>query len=401
VTPDALLDRILVPRPNGSEAIEQVAAFLAEALETNGAQVAFHEFASTPHGFQLAWTAALLLMLAYLAAVAARRHGLALLLPLVTAGLLLLEFELMRSPVSGLLPATQRNVVATYPGAGNGALLVFCAHYDTTTHFGDHFSWGAWGRRQGPAVALAVAVAVAGLWWRRRGREIPRLVTLPAAGLAVVPFAAMFWLQAVGPLVRAPSPGAVDNGGSVAALLLLSQRLAERPEQAPTAVRLVFLAAEEERTLGSWAYARTLAPESPVAVVNLESIGADETLAYIPEDGWALRRYRSPDWLVAFVNAAARRLFGRELPPRELPFGTLTDGRSFLARGIPALTLRAFTGDEFPRRLHSAHDSRDRLSTAAIERGADLLYALVEAADADPSRIGRLRRQTAGSSRGQ
>lgn len=390
MTADEILDRILVPRPNGSEELERVASFLAEALQRSGAELGFHEFTATPHGFQLAWTAALVLMLGYVAAIATARYGLALLLPLLGAGLLLAEFELMRSPVSGLLPAVERNVVGTFPGSANGPTLVFCAHYDTTTHFGDHFSWGAWGRRQGPAVALAVALAGAGLWRRRRGTALPRRVTVPLAGIAVIPFAAMFWFQAVGPLVREPSPGAIDNGGSVAALLLLSQRLAERPREGPTTVKLVFLAAEEERTLGSWRFAETLDHRAAIAVINLESVGADDQLAYIPEDGWALRRFRSPDALVAFVNDTALRFGSRELPARELPFGTLTDGRSFLARGIPAITLRAFTGDAFPRRLHSAHDSRDRLSTAAIEESADLLYALVEAADADPSRIGKL-----------
>jgi Zn-dependent M28 family amino/carboxypeptidase len=152
-------------------------------------------------------------------------------------------------------------------------------------------------------------------------------------------------------------------------------------------VQVVFFAAEEERTLGSWAFARTLAPGAPVAVVNLESVGASDELAWIPEDGFALRRWQSPEELVALVNGAARELRGAELPPRELPFGTLTDGRSFLAHGIPALTLRAFTGESFPRRLHSEHDSRDRLSLPAIERCAELLLALVRRSDADPGRV--------------
>ena len=390
MTTEAILDRLLVPRPNGSEALERVAAFLAAALRESGAAVTLHEFTATPHGFQLAWSAALLLMLGYVAAIAARRYAAALVLPLAAASLLLLEFELLRSPVSGLLPRTERNVVATYPGRPDGPTLVFCAHYDTTTHFGDHLSWGAWGRRQGPATVLAVVLAGAGVWRRRRGKDLPRAVALPGAGLAVVPFAAMFWFQAVGPLVREPSPGALDNGGSVAALLLLSETLASRPAEAPTSVKLVFLAAEEERTLGSWAFARTLDRRTPLAVINLESIGADERLAYVPEDGFALRRYRSPDTLVAFVNETARALWGLELPPRELPFGTLTDGRSFLAHGIPALTLRAFVGDAFPRQLHSAHDSRERLSSAAIERSTLLLRALVERVDADPSRLAAL-----------
>jgi hypothetical protein len=386
VTTEAILDRILVPRPNGSEALERVASFLVATVRGDGAQVGLQEFMATPHGFQLVWTAALLLMLGYVVAVAGRRYGLALLLPLAAAGLLLAEFEFMRSPVSALLAKTERNVVATFPGAAGGPLLVFSAHYDTTTHFGDHLAWGAWGRRQGPAMALALGVAALGWWRRRRGRSLSRSLAVPLAALAVVPFAAMFWFQAVGPLVREPSPGAIDDGGSVAALLLLSQRLAERPPEAPTTVKLVFLAAEEERTMGSWAFAPTLDRRGPLAVINLESIGADDELAYVPEDGWALRRYRSPDSLVAFVNDTATDLWGRALRSQELPFGTLTDGRSFLALGIPTLTLRSFTGDEFPRRLHSAYDSRDRLSIAAIEKSADFLYALVERADVEPSR---------------
>jgi hypothetical protein len=390
VTTDAILDRVLIPRPNGSDGLEQVAAFIASTLERSGATVTFQEFVATPHGFQLTWTAALLLMLGYVVAIATRRYGLALLLSLATPVILLLEFELLRSPVSGLLPLAERNVVGAFAGRDGAPTLIFCAHYDTTTHFGDHFSWGKWGFRQGPATALAIALAGAGLWWRRRGRGLPRVLAVPGAVLALLPFAAMFWFHAVGPLVREPSPGAIDNGGSVAALLRFSERLAARPPGAAATVWLVFLAAEEERGLGSWAFARALDPAAPVAVVNLESVGAAESLATIPEDGFALRRYRSPRPLVDLVNEAARGLWGAPLPPRELPKGTLTDGRSFLAQGIPAITLRAYTDDRFPRGLHSARDSRDRLSVTAIERSTELLGALVQRVDSDPSVLSRL-----------
>jgi hypothetical protein len=196
--------------------------------------------------------------------------------------LLLSEFELQFSPVSSLLPLTERNVVGTFSGDPDGPTLIFSAHYDTTTHFGDHFSWGAWGFRQGPATGVAVALALAGLWCRRRGKVLPRAPTLFLAALAMLPFAAMFWFHAVGPLVRTPSPGAIDNGGSVAAVLRLSERLAARPAHAATTVKLVFLAAEEERALGSRAHAATLDPDDSLAVINLESVGASDELAYIP-----------------------------------------------------------------------------------------------------------------------
>lgn len=391
MTTEEILDRILVPRPNGSEALERVAGFLADALARSGAAVELHEFTATPHGFELAWTAALLLVAGWVAAIAARRYALALLLILATAALLLLEFELLRSPVSGLLPAQLRNVVGSFPGEPGGPTLIFCAHYDTATHFGDHRSWGRWGFRQGPATATALALCVVGLWLRRRGRELPRAVSLPVALLAALPFAAMFGFQTLGPWLRAPSPGAVDNGGSVVALLRLAQELGAQRVRGPATVRIVLLAAEEERAQGSWQYARTLDPGAVQAVVNLEGVGASERLATIPEDGFALRRYRSPDAIVAFVNAAAREASGAGLPSQALPAGTLTDGRSFLAHGIPAVTLRAFTAEGFPTRLHSEHDSRERLSVAAIERSVDLLRAIVARADADRT-LGGIRR---------
>ena len=397
MTLEQILDRVLVPRPNGSHELERVAGFLAESLAQQGARVSSHEFFATPHGFALAWSVALALMLGYCVAIATHRYALALALIAATAGMLLLEFELLRSPVSGLLPLVEHNVVGSFPARAGAPVLLFSAHYDTTTHFGDHFSWGRWGFLQGPATAAAVALSLTGLWLGRRGRRVPRRFALPVAAASVLPFAAMFWFQTVGPLVRTPSPGAIDNGGSLAALVRLAEQLAQRPPDAPIEVRIVFFAAEEERALGSWAYARELDPEARVVAVNLESVGASDALAFIPEDGFALRRYRSPDALVAFVNETARGLWGADLPARALPAGTLTDGRSFLAHGIPALTLRAFDSEGFPRRLHSLHDSRERLRLPAIERSVQLLAALVARADASPERIAELGRRGSGS----
>jgi hypothetical protein len=387
---DEILDRIVIPRPNGSEDFFRVASFLESSLREQGADVGLHTFTATPHGFQLAWSAALALVLAYAAAVALRRYGLALALALAAPAMLLLEFELLRSPVSGLLPLPESNIVGTFAGRAGGPTLIFCAHYDTTTHFGDHFSWGPWGWRLGPATGLAIGLALAGLWRRRYGRGVPRWLALPAVTLVIVPFGAMAWFQAVGPLLREPSPGALDNAGSLAALLRLAERLEGRGSGAATTVKLVFLAAEEERALGSWAYAKTLVGIDRIAVINLESIGASDALAYVPEDGFALRRYASPRSLVDFVNASARETLGKPLAALPLPEGTLTDGRSFLAHGVPALTLRALSDGAFPRQLHSALDSRERLSSSAVERVSAFLFALVERADRHPSELANL-----------
>jgi Zn-dependent M28 family amino/carboxypeptidase len=218
----------------------------------------------------------------------------------------------------------------------------------------------------------------------RRGRTLA--AGWRALGLLVVaPFAAMAWFHVAGPSLRAPSPGAIDNGGSVVALLQLAERVGARPDGAATTVELVFTAAEEERALGSRAHASTLPRDAALAVVNLESIGADGPLGVATRDGFALRRYETPLAFVHWLGAVAQRESGRPLAPAPLPFGTLTDARSYLAQGIPALTLRPTFGGAFPSDLHSDHDQTERLANPAIERAVDLLDALVRSADADPA----------------
>ena len=384
MTIDELLDSILIPRPNGSEGLAKVADFISNVLDQTGATVSNHEFVATPYGFQLIWSAALVLVLGYFAAIATRRHGLALGLIVLTLAFLFVEIELLWTPISGLLSATEHNVVGTFPGQPDGPTLIFAAHYDTITHFGDHFSWAFWGRLMIPATGLAIGLALAGLGLAFFGRRIPRPIALPAAALVTAPFIAMFWFMSIGPLLRDPSLGALDNGGSVAALLDLAQQLEARDQAGATTVKLVFLAAEEERTIGSWAYAKSLGSPESLAVINLESVGASRNLAYIEEDGFGMVRYHSPARLIDIVNQTAEDLWGSALESRELPPGVLTDGRSFLAHGIPTLTLRALIDETFSGNLHSENDSRDRLVVEGIERTTEFMLGLIDAVDRNP-----------------
>jgi acetylornithine deacetylase/succinyl-diaminopimelate desuccinylase-like protein len=380
------LNQILIPRPNGSDNLEQVADYLASQLAGHGAEVTEHLFSATPWGFQTIWAFAAVMMAIYAGCILSRKYLPALAIAIVVPTILFLEFEKMQRPVSGLLETEQRNIIGTWPGSKpEGPTLIFTAHYDTTTHFGDHFSWGPWGRLQGPATGIALSLAIAGLILTRKKKSIPLKVTLPLLPMALAPFFAMFWFQTVGPILREPSIGALDNGGSMTALLLLAQRLESRPEHFPSTVKIVFVSTEEERTQGSWAYAKTLDKKNTY-VFNLEGVGASEDLAVFSEDGWATHRVYSSEAIVKFLNKASSKLYGSPMDSHRLPFGVLTDGRSFLAHGIDAITLRAFEETEtmdkaFPTRLHSIHDSRERLSVTGIEKGAEFLHALVRQAD--------------------
>lgn len=382
-----ILDRLLVPRANGSDGLERASSFIQETLRETGAQVVLHDFSTTPYGFQLLWTAVVLVLCLYAIALLRRRLGWAVTLAVLAASLPILELWWMLSPVSGLVPGTGSNVVASFACDPGAPTLVLSAHYDTTTHFGDHFLWNRWARWLPPAAALSIATPLVGIWLRRRGRALATPIVLAVVLAVLVPNAAMMFFFAAGPLLREPSPGALDNGGSVAVLLRLAERLDPRPSDAPTCIDLVFLASEEERGLGSWSYAKSLAQRERLAVVNLETLGASRRIVYAPRDGLEPRLDSSPVALIEHLDAAVRDSGAGPLRAQPFPPGTYTDGHSFLARGVPAVTLTSAVPGGYPRRLHSAHDSRDRLSLEALEHTVSLLEAVVLYTDRHPEAL--------------
>lgn len=382
MTLEELMDRLAVPRDNGTEGLIRTASFIEETLRVYAPEVTLQTFPATPHGIAVLTGVGLLLMLAFSVATLRRQYGVALipagLLPL----LMLAEMEWLRSPTSWLFRQAEQNVIGTFPGLPGGPTLIFCAHYDTATQFGDHLLWARWGLAG--ALVAALLLAMAGAWRSRRSRPLSQRVAGGGALLVLVPFIVMACFHTVGPLVRAPSPGTLDNAGSVAVLLKLAERLATRPSDAPTTVELVFVASEEERTLGSWHYARALDPEAPLVAINLELMGGSEGFAYVPIERFVLRTFAPPVELVTLLDSTARPVVGQQVVPSPIPRFSMTDARSFLAHGVPALTLMARFDGGFPRGLHSPRDTRDRVSMRSLERSVDLLGAVVARVDAEP-----------------
>jgi len=381
---ERLLDHILIPRPNGSTGLFETASFIEASLRQFTPYVELHTFSATPWGFQLLFVVALILMLGVAAAILLERYRFALLLIALAGILLLVETELLWSPVSGLLRLSERNVVGVFPGVEGAPTLILSAHYDTATQFGDHFAWNHWGPAMGPAAAGAAILAIAGLRRRGRGKRVSRRVAIPVLALSLAPFGVMAWFFSAGPLLQVASPGALDNGGSVAVLLRLAERVASRSPDAPTTVKLVFFAAEEERALGSWRYAEAIDPATRVAVINLETLGTSEPIGYVPEEGFQLRRYGPSADLLDLADEVARATSGRPIQPVTVPRACVTDARSFLERGIPALTLMGPSQGALPRHLHSHRDDESRLSLRALEEAVAFLEALIIRIDRNP-----------------
>ncbi len=380
-----LLDQLVVPRPNGSEGLRKTASFIYSTLQAHTSELDLQTFSATPYGSQLLIAFTFVLALAFAILMLRGRYGLALLLSVGSWAFFIAEGELLWSPVSGLLAQSEQNIVATFPGRADGPTLVFAAHYDTATQFGDHYLWARWGVALGLGQCLGLILPIAGLWQqRKRQRDLPRAVVIGATALLVIPAAALTLFIAVGPVLAKPSPGALDNGGSVAVLLRLAEDMAARPPDSRTTVKLVFLASEEEGGIGSWRFARDLAADGSVHVINLDNIGGSNQLGFGTDEGFLFRHYPPSALLVRTIDDTARELGNEPLVPVSYPLMTMTDARSFLAQGIPAVTIQSAINGQWPHHLHSARDSRDRVSIAALEATLELLNAVVARVERDP-----------------
>ena len=372
-TIDDYLDQLVGPRPNGSAAIDATARFIEETLRGFTPDVAVQQFEATPWGLSLLSVATLVLIVLAVTALHRRRYVASLVLFVVVPTLMFVEMELLWSPVSGILTAPAKNIVASFPGPAGSPLIVFAAHYDTATQIGDHIHWMYAAIGCSIATVLALCLVVAGLI---RRRDLPRRLILVSLPMIVLPFVVSFVQQSVGPLVRAPSPGALDNAGSVAVLLQLADSLSQIDEDRNISVVLAFMSCEEERALGSWHFAGKLETRRPALVVNLESIGSPGEFAFASEERFMFRSYSPTASAVDAVQAAARSR-GLMVPsPMRLPGVMYTDGRSFLAAGFPTVTLIS-RSEGGPRGLHSIRDNRQRLSTESLTRAHALLEAVV------------------------
>ena len=375
MTIEQSLDRLIGPRPNGSPEIEEVATYLEGALESLTPHVETQLFDSTPYGFALLCVVTLILALFAMWALFRHRNitclGLIFTIPL----LMILEMEFLQSPISGLITSPAKNIVATFPGS-DGPLIILAAHYDTATQIGDHFHWLYAAIATALGIVIAVSLSVVSLVRRKATSRASLLIAMP---FVILPFAITVVQQSIGPMVREPSPGALDNAGSIAILLDVAEQLSERKGKNKATIQIVFLAGEEERTLGSLHFVQSIKSKKVDLVINLESVGGPGPIAFAEEEAFLIRRYPPSAIAVESVRNAANMLELGPLNPMPLPGTMYTDGRSFLAADLPAITLISYS-EGGPRHLHSKRDNRQRLSVESLQQVVKLLMAVVNGA---------------------
>ena len=134
------------------------------------------------------------------------------------------------------------------------------------------------------------------------------------------------------------SHGMVDDGAGVVVLLHLADVL--RDAELDRQVRLVFFDMEEIGLVGSRAFVAALDPTEVAAMINVDVVGYGDTLLYGPQA-------TAPDGSPAHrVQQACARRGMPCVGMRGMPPG---DDRSFLAAGIPTVSLAVVSAEEVHR----------------------------------------------------
>jgi Zn-dependent M28 family amino/carboxypeptidase len=159
-------------------------------------------------------------------------------------------------------------------------------------------------------------------------------------------------------LVRNDSPGAVDNGSGVAAVLLAAEQL--EPHQS---VGVLITSAEELGLAGARDWAERLAADA--RVVNCDTVDDSGT--------WLCMYTGSRPGLASLTDAIARRS-GLNLRVRRLLPGILADSVAFSDRGVESVTVSRGSLATLAR-IHTRRDNSAALTGSSIGNAAALMAA--------------------------
>lgn len=380
---NSLLDVLAsAPRENGTAALAEATDAIVRLCEHIGVPTELVAYVAHPYRLRIAGALALVGGLVYAIAIVRNRAPIALVVAVLTPALLLIELD-HYIPVFGWPGAqVQHHVEATVAPPVAEQHLIIAGHFDSKTDLLDHVVRAPI-EILGVPIALLMMVAAIVRWRRRREVALGRFER--AAAVAAVFYGAFSFVALSGGVFATErSPGALDNGAATAVMVRLGERLAANPPER-TRVTLLFLSGEEIGVQGSWLYAAqrfATPPSLPTAVVNLEFLGASSDFAVFKGESFATGRYDPDPRLVELFDRIHREQ--QDKPLWVTWYSASTDARSFLAHGVPAMTLlNALPGHALPRRMHSPGDDRTRIVDGALDAALDLLEAGVRRIDAE------------------
>jgi len=344
----AVLEKIAVPRPNHSYALEKTASYLKDVLTSWGIPFAVQEFHLRPYFMLFVGITILILALCFAFAIYKKRPVAALILALAIPTILILEYEFFVPVTSWLVQKEGENIIMHFPSSSAARELIFCAHYDSKTDFWDHIQRARLYQFIPVAIAMSVLLALWTFFTRRKGafsKKIPRIVTMALAGTFV--FYIGLLALGFGGFVFVPernySYGAVDNGAAVVSLLALARDIHDKKiDIGSSSVTILFTAGEEVNLQGAHQYVQEFISTDrrkgkiPLYCVNLELAGQKGNLFYVRKVGIFLKFYHASSELVSRIESSWRSVTGRTVDAEK---SITDDSQRFMAAGIPSITI--------------------------------------------------------------
>ena len=354
--------RLARPRRAGSEGDRDVRRHLAAVLEAGGFEVEeeVFSFSSRPalNLFRAAFVAIVVADL--LSAIGGGLGELLLALGWLAAaaGLLALVARWDGLYRLGSGESTTANVVVRAGSTEPSRRLVLVAHHDSKSQ---NLPFLARGLAAGLlAVGFAGQAALAAAFITGAASEVGPLTARLACGAGAVGAGLLAALT-----FGNRSPGALDNGGSVAVVLATIRILADSLPRG-TEVMAVFTGAEEDLLVGARVLRHRLdaLPEASSLVINLDGVGARGATGLL-----------GPRRLKRWAAGVARR---GGLPVRSLPAlpGAATDALVLGRGGRAVLTLSSSRPDRAVRAIHTPADLPENLDSRALARAQAVLEAL-------------------------
>lgn len=354
------LEAIARPRMTGTEGAAEVEATLRERFDAMGyeAESLDFEFSTWPGRYGLPLSGAVLLLTGILGGwlVAADAPTGALIVLVAGLALALLPLFVLARAIRSLPWGRVEAVNLLFRKPGTRPAWIVMAHRDTKSQLV-------------PTALRTAALVLAGLSWLalvvlaalEYGGD---MFHFPTAAIVVGVVLALSGLSLALSWAANASPGALDNGSGLAAVLAVAERAGDSGDVA-------FLLTDGEE-LGL-AGARDVAGRLPAVqgVINVE--GMDDDGAFIVAEGRGWDRRGSAPQLAAALLMAGRAL---DLPVhrRPLPRALLVDHLPIAEAGIPALTLFRGTWSSLLR-VHRPADDASALRCTGAAEGATLLAA--------------------------
>jgi hypothetical protein len=344
----AVLERIAVPRPNHSEALDRTASYLKDMLTTWGIPFAVQEFTLRPYFMLFVGITILILALGFAFAIYKKRPVAALILALSIPVVLVLEYEFFVPVTSWLAQKKAENIIMHFPSSSAVRELIFCAHYDSKTDFWDHIQRARLYQFIPVAIVMSILLALWTFFVRRKvalSKKIPRIITLSFTvifvfyiGLLALGFGGFVFVPE-----RNQSYGAVDNGAAVVSLLALARDIHDKKiDIGSSSVTILLTAGEEVNLQGAHQYVREFInidrrkEKIPRYCVNLELAGQKGNLFYARKVGIFLKFYPASPELVSRIESSWQSVTGRTVDTEK---AITDDSQRFMAAGIPSITI--------------------------------------------------------------